>query len=613
MAQYNNLAKDILVHIGGEENIQTVGHCLTRLRFVLKDSNAADTVYFAEHPDIFNVIQAAGQYQLVIGHHVPDVYDVLMSMTQLDDQQDFLVIDEKGTFLERLTAFLVAIMGPCLGVMIATGFIKSLVSFLAILGLNESNSALYVLLDVAGNGFYLFLPVFLAYTCSRYVKLNVSLGLAIACALLYPDLNLTRYVDHSVLSYHQTVLPIILAISLAAIAERKLKDWFSKLFRASLVPFFILLLDVPLTFVVTGPLLGILHQSLVAFFDVLGDIHLLLLGLILGGSWSFLAIFGLHWGILPLLLTVLAGPERNLVMGIATLVCFTHLGSLLALRTASKDSRENQLFIPVSLASLLGVFEPSLYSLFLSRPRLLVQIGLAGAFQGAFLAMVQIQPTGGLAGLISLISAFGSGHFIPVVLAAGLGACLSFILTTSQLSKTNLGLLKATQPPHVFEGAKEAVAILNCPVVGEVMPLSEMADPVFASGAMGQGLAFQPLIGELYAPFSGHVLSLFSTQHALSLVDEAGVEVLLHVGIDTVNLGGRGFKSFVKVGDRVNRGDLLLTFDLPLLETEGFQATTALIIRNSQEYAQLECASLSKARPVDEILRIHQREKPIKE
>ncbi len=377
---YTDLATDIVAHVGGKENISSLKHCITRLRFGLKDESKADTDYLKARDGVVTVVQAGGQYQVVIGNHVPDVYAAVQKVAGISGGGS-LDIDEgdvpKGNLFDRFVDLVSGVFQPSLGVLAAAGIIKGLVAILAAtLKWTNDNSALYAILNAAGDGFFQFLPIVLAYNAARKFKMSEFTGMAIAMALVYPTLpgTLTTlkeaglnnvfgipFVLPSAGSYLQTVMPILLAVWVASHIEKFMKKVTPDVVKVFVVPFVTLLLTVPLTFLLVGPVANYLSDLLSAGFTVVMGFSPLLYGILLGALWQVMVMFGLHWAIVPLAILQFSQNGWSDILIAANLPNFTQTGVLLAIMLKTQEKKVKTLSMPAFISSIFGVTEPAIY------------------------------------------------------------------------------------------------------------------------------------------------------------------------------------------------------------------------------------------------------------
>lgn len=599
---YTELAQDIVVHVGGKDNIAKLVHCVTRLRFTLKDESKADDDYLKQRDGIVTVVKAGGQYQVVIGNHVPDVYAAVLKVAGISGDGG-VDVDEgdvpKGNLLDQFISLVSGIFQPMLGVLCASGMIKGLVAILAACGVKDT-AGVYIILNAAGDGLFQFLPIVLAITSAKRFKMEPFTAMALAFALVYPNIA-ASFAKGSVdflgipvvfpaSSYLQTVLPIILTVWVGAKLEHFFKKIIPDVVKVFLVPFCVLLITVPLAFLAIGPVMNYASDLVGLIFTSLYKVSPILYGLILGGAWQVLVMFGLHWGLVPLAILELQQHPSGVILVATIAICFAQAGSLLNIMFRTKEEKVRELAIPAFISALFGVTEPAIYGITLPMRTPFIMTCVAGAIQGAFLGLVDVKMFSfggmGLFSIPSFIAPSNSWNLIYYLIAIGMSFVLGFILTQFVTIPNLYGEPKESQPqeettPELKELQQELIA---SPMIGEVVALDNVPDEVFASGAMGKGLAINPSDGTVVAPRNGEITLVFPTGHAVGMRTENGAEILIHVGMDTVSLAGKGFKSFVEVGQKVTAGDKLLEFDLATIRDAGLPVITPVIVTNSADY-----------------------------
>lgn len=440
---YTELATDIVEHVGGKENIAKLVHCVTRLRFSLKDESKADTDYLMKRDGIVTVVKAGGQYQVVIGNHVPDVYAAVNKVTGMSGGGS-IDVDEgdvpKGNLFDQFIALISGLFQPMLGALSAAGMIKGVVAILAALGV-PADSGLYIVLNAAGDGFFQFLPLILAITAARRFKMEQFTALAIVFAMVYPDIAASfaeakNFMGIPIIfpasSYLSTVLPSIVAVWVGSHLERLFKKFIPDVVKVFVVPFIVILITVPLAFLVIGPVMSYASDLIGIIFTGIYSFNPVIYGLILGAAWQVLVMFGLHWGLVPLaILELQSGPGVILVATIA--ICFAQAGALLNIMFRSKEEKVKTLAIPAFISALFGVTEPAIYGITLPMRTPFIMTCISGALTGAYLGLfdVHMQVMGGM-GLFAIPSFIEAGnimtliHFLVAIVA---NFILGFVLT----------------------------------------------------------------------------------------------------------------------------------------------------------------------------------------
>ncbi|MGQ7423281.1 beta-glucoside-specific PTS transporter subunit IIABC [Streptococcus suis] len=628
---YTDLATDIVAHVGGKENISSLKHCVTRLRFGLKDESKADTDYLKARDGVVTVVQAGGQYQVVIGNHVPDVYAAVQKVAGISGD-GALDIDEgdgpKGNLFDRFVDLVAGVFQPSLGVLAAAGIIKGVVAILAAtLGWNNTNSALYAILEAAGDGFFQFLPIVLGFNAARKFNMNQFTGMAIAMALVYPTLPTTLatlteaglnnvfgipFVLPTAGSYLSTVIPIILAVWVASHIEKFMKKITPDVVKVFIVPFVTLLITVPLTFLVVGPVANYISDLLTAGFTAVMGFSPLVYGLLLGLLWQVMVMFGLHWALVPMAILEFSQNGSSVILAAALLPCFTQTGVLGAILLKTKEEKVKSVAMPAFISSIFGVTEPAIYGITLPMKTPFYISCAVSAVVGAYVQAMNMTTYAFGAMGVFLFPGFVSPD-------GGMGDLTVALIGTAIALVASFAIQMALPVPYLYgeptekksvEETKESVPelkeikqeIIASPLIGKVVKLEDVPDAVFASGAMGKGIAIDPLDGILVSPAKAEVTLVFPTKHAIGLRTENGAELLIHIGMDTVSLAGKGFESFVQVGDQVEAGQKLLEFDLYQIKAADLPVITPIIVTNTADYEDILVTQESQINSGDYLL-----------
>ncbi|MGM5786603.1 beta-glucoside-specific PTS transporter subunit IIABC [Streptococcus suis] len=628
---YTDLATDIVAHVGGKENISSLKHCVTRLRFGLKDESKADTDYLKARDGVVTVVQAGGQYQVVIGNHVPDVYAAVQKVAGISGDGS-LDIDEgdgpKGNIFERFIDLLSGIFQAFLGPLAAAGIIKGIVAIMASRGMTSDNSAVYAILNAAGDGFFQYLPLLVALTSARKFKMNEFTALAIGMALIYPTLpgSLATlkeagldnvfgipFVLPTAGSYLSTVIPAILATWVASIIEKNIRKVTPDVVKLFVVPFVTILVAVPLTFLVVGPVANFISDILSNTFTAIMNFSPILYGLVLGAAWQVLVMFGMHWAVVPLAIMQVASDGMSAILVPALLPNFTQTGVLLAIMLKTKESKVKTVAMPAFVSSIFVVTEPAIYGVTLPmKTPFFISCAVSGIIgatmmffnvlgysiggMGVFLYPSLVNPTNGdMSGMIAAIG------LTIVAIVASFAIQMALPVPYLYGEPTEKKSVDSTKEP-VPELKEIKQEIIASPLIGKVVKLENVPDAVFASGAMGKGIAIDPLDGILVSPAKAEVTLVFPTKHAIGLRTENGAELLIHIGMDTVSLAGKGFESFVQVGDVVEAGQKLLEFDLNQIKAADLPVITPIIVTNTADYEDILVTQESQINSGDYLL-----------
>ncbi|MBM7636311.1 beta-glucoside-specific PTS transporter subunit IIABC [Streptococcus saliviloxodontae] len=607
---YTELAKDILDHVGGKENVNSLKHCVTRLRFDLKDESKADDDYLKQRDGVVTVVKAGGQYQVVIGNHVPDVYADVIKVGGLSAGGS-IDVDEgdapKGNLFDRFVSLVSSIFQPFLGPLAAAGIIKGVVAIMAACGLSAANSSMYVILNAAGDGFFQFLPILIAITSARRFKVNEFTAIAIAAALVYPDIStavdgLAKANANHVLGlipfalpsggYLSTVMPSILAIWVASYIQKFFAKFTPDVIKVFVVPFFTIVVTVPLTFLLVGPIANAFSGFLTSFFQTIMGFSPIVYGFVLGMLWQILVMFGMHWALVPLGLLDVATNGHSTILAAALLPCFTQTGVLGAIMLKTKEDKVRTIAMPAFISSIFGVTEPAIYGVTLPmKVPFYISCAISGLLGAAMMGFNIPMYSAGAMGIFVFPTLIGpdgnlSKLWLAIIIAI-VGGILAFVIQLFAPVPYLYGGPKEEAPAPKTEEAdlKELQQeIIASPMIGNVIALENVPDEVFASGAMGNGIAIDPLDGVVVAPANGEITLVFPTGHAIGMRTDNGVELLIHVGMDTVSLAGKGFKTFVEVGQKVQAGQKVLEFDLATIRDAKLPVISPVIVTNSADF-----------------------------
>lgn len=609
MRKYEMLAKEVVKNVGGKENILGLVHCITRLRFTLKDEEKANDEELKSMEDIVTVMKSGGQYQVVIGNHVSEVYEEVVQLLDLQKNQEATGKPATQKKLDKLIDIVSGIFQPILGIMAACGMLKGFNTLFATLGLYSESSGGYLIINAAGDALFTFLPLFLGYTAAKKFGLKPMLGLALGAAMCYPGIQLSTISDggHALftllqntmfaspvymdffgipivsIDYTGTVIPVILAVWFASKCEKLFNKFIPDLVKFFFVPMLTLLVALPVAIIFLGPLATFGSTLISQFTLAIRDFSPMLAGLIVGGTWQILVIFGIHWGFIPVYINNIMNLGYDNVMMPFFACTFATSAVVLGIFIKTKNPKLKKMAIPNFISGIFGVTEPAIYGMLLPLKKPFIISCIAGAIGGAFYGHFNFRKfiMGGM-GIFELPNMMNPDGTMGNLIVACIGIIISMIVAfvlTIFFYKDPVSPRELKQE----ENKKSSIAktsILS-PLKGKILELSEVNDSVFSSGILGDGIAIIPEEDDLYSPIDGEITALFPTGHAIGLTTTSGVEILIHVGMDTVQLDGKGFKAVVKVGDQVKKGQKLLTFDRKFIEEKGFELVTPIVITNT--------------------------------
>ncbi|ALA43568.1 PTS beta-glucoside transporter subunit IIABC [Paenibacillus peoriae] len=591
------LSKKIVTLVGGEENVNSVFHCATRLRFKLNDRTKADKAALEATPGVITVVESSGQFQVVIGNNVGQVFEHMMAETNLQDADNPNAkkeeSSEKTNFLGKAVDIISSIFSPILGALAGAGLLKGLLALILSFQWINDKSGTYLILSAASDSVFYFLPVFLAITSSRKFKTNTFVSVAIAGALVYPAVitavsNPERLaflgIPIILINYSSSVIPIILAVWVQSYVERWFNSFIHQSVKNIIVPMLSLLVVIPLTFLAFGPVGNLISQGLANGFTWVYNLSPLIAGAVAGAFWQVFVIFGVHWGFVPVMLSNIATLGYDTMLPMLTAAVLSQAGATLGVFLKSRNTQMKALAGSSTLAAIFGITEPTIYGITLKLKKPFIYACISGAIGGAIIASGGAHAQSfALPGLLALPTYFGPGFLwvvigllVAFVLAVVLVMILGFDDPKEETAKTDAAPVKK-------EVAIEK-EILVSPLQGKVLPLEQSSDVAFASGAMGKGILIDPTEGVLTSPVNGTITTVFPTGHAIGITSNDGAEILIHVGVNTVKLKGQFFDKRVKEGDIVKQGQLLLEFDIEQIKAAGYTTATPIIVTNSAQY-----------------------------
>ena len=645
MGKYENLAKEIVRNVGGKENVSSLTHCITRLRFKLKEESLAKDDVIKNMDGVVTVMKSGGQYQVVIGNHVPEVYAEVMPLLGLEEgSADKADETPSGNLFNRAIDIISGIFQPILGIMAACGMVKGLNALFVALGWYPETCGGYLVLNAIGDGLFHFLPLFLGYTAAKKFRLKPMIGLVIGAIMCYPTVQAGTlsaggqvlytlfsgtmfesavYTDFFgipmiAMDYTGTVIPVIFVVYFASKCEKFFNKFIPDLVKFFFVPMLTLLVSIPAGFLLIGPLATFGSTLIAQGVMTVRNFSPMLAGALVGLTWQILVIFGLHWGFIPVYINNIMTNGYDNVMMPFFACTFSTSAVVLAIFFKTKNRQLKEMALPNFISGIFGVTEPAIYGILLplKKPFIISCIagciggGFYGAFNfrkfmmggmGIFEFPAMIEPDGGMGNLIVALA----GVAITMVIA--FAATMIFYKDDKKTAEeTATGDRRAEGGSVEAEGESETVpetdgvgkkaetraALLHqtqlySPLRGRVLKLETLKDDAFASGVLGKGVGIWPEEGNVYAPADGVVSVLFPTLHAIGFSTDEGVELLIHIGLDTVQLNGEGFQARVAQGDRVKKGQLLVSFDMAFIEEKGYCLETPVLVTNSDNYLEV--------------------------
>ena len=605
--EYKALAQDILNRVGGKENIVSLVHCATRLRFKLKDNGKADAEGLKANPGVIMVVESGGQFQVVIGNHVHDVWQAVRQEAGLsDDSEPTAESVEKGSLLGQIIDVVSGIFTPFIGVLAASGILKGMLALAVVCGWLTPQQGTYKIWFAASDALFFFFPLFLGYTAGKKFGGNPFVSMVIGGALTHP-LMIQAFeasqapgaaVEHflgipgTFINYSSSVIPIILASWVCCWLERKSNALLPSSMKNFFTPAICLAVVVPLTFLLIGPLATWLSHLLAQGYQIIYAVAPWLAGAAMGALWQVCVIFGLHWGLIPLMINNLTVLGHDSMLPMLLPAVMGQVGAVLGILLKTRDARQKVLAGSAFSAGIFGITEPAIYGLTLPLRRPFIFGCVAGAIGGAIVGFSNAHVYSFGFGNIFTVAQMIPPQGLDSTVWGGVVGIFAALIISCGLTFF-AGLPRASAAPGAVAVAPVSANDILAPMSGSVIALDQVPDSTFASGLLGRGVAIIPAVGKVIAPFPGEVASLFQTKHAIGLQSDSGIELLIHVGIDTVKLDGVPFTAHVKEGDRVQAGDLLIEFDRQAILDAGYDLATPIIISNSDDYREIDTVAPS--------------------
>ena len=612
---YEKIAQQILQLVGNKQNIISVNHCFTRLRFQLKDNNKANREKLLQTEGVISVVESSGQYQVVLGNKVTKIYDALLPL--IGEINSIKQEQPKVSIGIKILNNFAAIFTPIIPAIAASGMLKGILAIAFIIGKYYStdikNYNTYIILYAASDAVFYFMPIILGYTAAKVFKAHEFISMIIGATLCYPSVvslmtsksEVTFFaIELTKANYTSSVIPIIIAVFILSYIQRFLEKIIPEVLKIIMVPTFSLLIMIPATLFIFGPI-GIYIGEFInwVYYFIMG-VSPILLGAFIGGVWCILVIFGAHRAIVPIGLNDVARTGKQNLLAFAGAANFAQAGAAFGVFFKTKNKNLKTVAASATVTALFGITEPAIYGANLRLKRPMICAVICGAIAGGLMGW------GGSYGnafanqgvlTIPVYAEAGTKAFLCYLIGIGFaffGSCImTMIVGFNDIPNEEA---PKTMPTTSSTQLTSDTAILS-PVAGEVIALDQVKDEAFASGAMGKGIAVYPKVGEIVAPEDCTVTALYPTLHAMGLKLDNGIELLIHIGIDTVNLQGQYFQSYVHAGQHITKGTKLVSFDIDKIKQQ-FDLTTSIIVVNSDQYKNIEYCQQAQVSEKDDLL-----------
>ncbi|MCX8649252.1 PTS glucose transporter subunit IIA [Gilliamella sp. B2776] len=611
---YEKIAQQILLLVGNKQNIISVSHCLTRLRFQLNDNNKANHEKLLQTEGVISVVKSNGQYQVVMGNKVSKIYEALLPL--IGEEISIKQEQPKVSIGIRILNAFAAIFTPIIPAIAASGMLKGILAIAVIIANYYSTDIktynTYIILHAASDAVFYFMPIILGYTAAKVFKAHQFISMIIGATLCYPTIvtlmtsksEVTFFaIELTKANYTSSVIPIIITVFILSYVQKFLENIIPEVLKIIMVPTFSLLIMIPTTLLVFGPIGIYIGEFINWIYYYIMGFSPILLGAFIGGVWCILVIFGAHRAIVPIGINDVAQTGRQNLLAFAGAANFAQAGAAIGVFFKTKNKNLKTVAASATVTALFGITEPAIYGANLRLKRPMICAVICGAIAGGLMGW------GGAYG-----NAFANQGIltIPVYAQAGTKAFLCYLIGIgfaffgSCIMTMIVGFndIANEEASKTIETSSQTqltsdTAIVS-PVAGDVIALNCVKDEAFASGAMGKGIAVYPNIGEIIAPEDCTVTALFPTLHAMGLKLDNGIELLIHIGIDTVNLQGKYFQSYVHAGQHITKGTKLVSFDIDKIKPE-FDLTTSIIVVNSDQYKNIKDCQQSQVSITDNL------------
>lgn len=629
---YKALAQDIIRLIGGTENIRQLTHCATRLRFEFYDKGKADAKKIEALQGVISVVEKGGQFQIIIGNEVQSVFRAIKSEMKDTPHNDTPETGgEKPSIVNRIISVISTTFTPVIPALIGSGMIKAVLSILVLFSLVNETSSTYEIINFISDAPFYFMPVLLAYGAAMKFQCSPIMAMTLACALLHPTWNSIVEAGESIsffgipvvlVSYSSSVIPIILSVWILSYVEKFAEKYSPSVIKFFLKPLITMFISIPIALLVVGPLGNLLNDLVQAGADFLNARVSWLIPMLMGAFQPFLTLTGTAWAMTPIATSQISALGYEVVNGPGMLASnIAQGGATLAVAVKAKNKDLKQLASSSGFTAVMGITEPCLYGVLLKLKRPFVASMIGGAVGGIYAgisglvrysfvspgltaipAFIGENPMNVVHAIITIIISFVAGFIAAWVLGFKEDGTPDAAAASSDTAEGTDRISAKEEENKADSQSSYDSAVIKAPTAGRAAALSEVNDDVFSQEVLGKGAAIFPEEGKVYAPADGTVTIFFETGHAIGMETESGAEILIHVGIDTVNLQGKYFTPKAKAGDHVKSGDLLLEFDLDAIRKEGFDTVIPVIVTNTPDYQDISPACSGSIKPGDDFI-----------
>ena len=599
---YSKSAEKLVQAMGGKDNITRVFHCMTRLRFYVKDKNKIDEAEIKKLSEISGVNWHQDQFQVIAGNEVNEMYAELVKMgVPNDDADSSAKSTEKKGIGSAIIDSVTGCMTPMIPALTAAGMIKVVLTLLTTFNLVSDTSSTYQVISFIGDAAFYFMPFLIAANAAKVFNVNQSLALIIAGVFLHP--NFTAMIESgdpitffsipvTPTTYSYSVIPVILMVWIMSYIVKLVDRITPRIVKLILHPTLVILISAPIAIIVVGPLGGIIGDGLAVAIDFLSTkLGFIIVG-ILSAAFPFIVMTGMHHALTPIGLNAVATGGDTLIFVSQVCSNVAQGGASLAVAVRSKDKNMKQLASASGISALMGITEPALYGVTLKLKRPVVAAAIAAGIGGIVGGLLQVTlyiAQNCILAIPAFIGEKGMTNFIYGLIMIVVSFAGAFILTMILGFKDETEEGEDTADGEKSGAEKEAKPLVEkiqilSPATGTVKDITEVPDKTFADKILGDGAAVIPEEGKIFAPADGTVVNIMDTKHGIMFQTAQGVELLIHIGLETVNLNGKYFTSHVENGAQVKAGDLLVEFDLDAIKKEGYDPITPVVVTNGDDY-----------------------------
>ena len=629
---YRKTAQEIYDHIGRKENLISAAHCATRLRLVISDNEKADKDYIENIDGVKGVFFAQGQMQIILGTGVVNkVYDEFIKIAGISEsskEELKQVAASRASLPQRLIKTLGDIFVPIIPAIVASGFLMGIMEALNFMVNNgflniDTSGSIYTFAQLFSNTAYTFLPILIAYSGAKVFGANPYLGAVIGMIMIHPNLQnawtvategvqATQKVWFGLYSidmvgYQGHVIPVIIAVWVLAQIEKRLHKVVPAMLDLFVTPLVSVFVTGYLTLSIIGPVFVAVENGLLDGIQWLIALPFGIGSFLMGAFYAPTVVAGVHHMYTIIDLGQIAKFGVTFWLPLASAANVAQGGAALAVALKTKDKKVKAMAVPSALSACMGITEPAIFGVNLRFGKPFITACIGGAFGALFASITGLGATGtGVTGIFGVLLCLNEPmkYILMFVIAFGVSFALTWIFGYKneepevKIEKTEVKETKETTDTD------STLPLLYSPLEGKAVPLNQIKDPTFASGVLGKGMAVIPAKGEVTAPCDATVETVFDTKHAIGLTGDNGAELLIHVGMDTVQLKGEYFKAHVKDGDHVKKGQLLLTFDMEKIKEAGYEITTPFIVTNSDAYSDVKLIKEGNVTTDSEVLEI---------